>query len=221
LTSSLILFANSCIHGLINGADQTKEVLKTKATLLLYLLCFGLSYNTSAQAAATEFPSDEMRQQLIETINNIDSFEDRFEAEVWLVDMNQRLERMLPDTEKRLKVLKLAHQYASASKLSPQLVLSVIEVESHFDHYAVSSAGAQGLMQIMPFWKKELGRIDDNLADIETNMRYGCAILTYYIKKENGDLVKALARYNGSRGETWYPEKVMVAWERHWFVREY
>lgn len=221
MTRSLILFANNCLCGRINGSHPTKGILKTRAAFLLYLLCFGLSYNTPTQAAATELPSDDMRQQLLKTIDNIDSFDDRFDAEVWLVDMNQRLKRMLPDTEKRLKVLKLVHQYASASKLSPQLVLSVIEIESRFDHYAVSSAGAQGLMQIMPFWKKELGRIDDNLADIETNMRYGCAILSYYIKKENGNLVKALARYNGSRGETWYPEKVMIAWERHWFVREY
>ena len=221
MTRSLILFANNCLCGRINGSHLAKRILKTRTAFLLYLLCFGLNYNTTTLAAAIEFPSDDMRQQLIKTINNINSFDDRFEAEVWLVDMNHRLKRMLPDTEKRLKVLKLAHQYASASNLSPQLVLSVIEVESHFDHYAVSSAGAQGLMQIMPFWKKELGRIDDNLADIETNMRYGCAILSYYIKKENGNLVKALARYNGSRGETWYPEKVMIAWERHWFVREY
>lgn len=172
-------------------------------------------------AAASERPSDGMRQQVLATIADIDSFEDRFDAEVWLVDMNQRLKRILPDTDKRLKVLELVHRYASAAQLSPQLVLSVIEVESRFDHYAVSTAGAQGLMQIMPFWKKELGRTDDNLADIDTNLRYGCAILTHYLKKEKGDLVKALARYNGSTGQTWYPERVMLAWERRWFVREY
>ncbi len=172
-------------------------------------------------AATTERPSESMRQQLIAAIAEVDSFENRFDAEVWLVDMNQRLKRILPNAETRLKVLKLVHRHASAAQLSPQLVLSVIEVESRFDHYAVSRAGAQGLMQVMPFWKKELGRIDDNLADIETNLRYGCAILSHYLKKEQGDLVKALARYNGSRGETWYPEKVMLAWEKRWFVREY
>lgn len=162
-----------------------------------------------------------MRQQLLKTIADIDSFDNRFEAEVWLVDMNQRLKKLMPNTEKRMNFLKLVHQYATASSLSPQLVLSVIEVESLFNHYAVSRAGAQGLMQVMPFWKKELGRAEDNLTDIETNLRYGCAILAYYLKKENGDLVKALARYNGSRGETWYPERVMLALERRWFVREY
>ena len=73
-------------------------------------------------------------------------------------------------------------------------------------------------MQIMPFWKKEIGRTDDNLMHAATNLRYGCTILKHYLDKEKGDWIRALARYNGSLGRTKYPEKVMLTWERHWFV---
>lgn len=209
------------INLLILSARAYSHKRLTAALLRSCIVFICLTANATATAATLERPSATMRKQILETIADIDSFEDRFDAEVWLIDMNQRLKHILPDSHKRLNILKLVHRYASAAQLSPQLVLSVIEIESRFDHYAVSSAGAQGLMQVMPFWKKELGRTDDNLADIDTNLRYGCAILTHYLKKENGDLVKALARYNGSTGETWYPERVMMAWERRWFVREY
>ncbi|MDB2410252.1 lytic transglycosylase domain-containing protein [Pseudomonadales bacterium] len=100
--------------------------------------------------------------------------------------------------------------------LPPDIVLAVIAAESSFNRFAISSAGAQGLMQIMPFWKDEIGRSDDNLTDIATNIRYGCKILQFYLQKENGDLALALARYNGSVGQTRYSEKVLVIWEQHW-----
>ena len=177
-----------------------------------------LSLSTTLYAASTEIPSQESRNQLRNTISNMPGFEDRFAAEVWLVDMEYRLRRYLKDRDERLTVLRLVHHYATQAKLSPQLVLSVIEVESHFDRFAISSAGAQGLMQIMPFWKNEIGSSKDNLTHIETNLRYGCAILSHYLNLEQGNLIKALARYNGSINETWYPERVMVAWERNWFV---
>ncbi len=74
-------------------------------------------------------------------------------------------------------------------------------------------------MQIMPFWRKEIGRENDNLMDFRINLRYGCAILAHYLKREKGNWVRALARYNGSLGKTWYPERVMKAWKKRWFVQ--
>lgn len=145
-----------------------------------------------------------------------DGFEDRFAAEVWLVDMQQRLAPLLPDPAERLNLLTEVHQQASRTQLAPELVLAVIEVESHFDRYALSTAGAQGLMQVMPFWKDEIGRHDDNLIQTSTNLRYGCHILRFYLDRENQNLTRALAAYNGSSGSTRYPDKVRTAWQNRW-----
>jgi soluble lytic murein transglycosylase-like protein len=101
--------------------------------------------------------------------------------------------------------------------LPPELVLAVIDVESNFDRYAVSVAGALGLMQVMPFWTAEIGRPNDNLIQIETNVRYGCTILKYYLDMENGNYGPALARYNGSRGQRKYPNKVLDKLRLKWF----
>ena len=95
-------------------------------------------------------------------------------------------------------------------------MLAVIEVESGFDRFAVSRAGAQGLMQVMPFWKDELGRRDDNLTDNATNLRYGCRILQFYLERHAGALHAALAAYNGSSGSRRYSERVRSAWQQHW-----
>ena len=145
-----------------------------------------------------------------------DGFEDRYAAEVWLVDMQQRLARFLADPAERLDLLTRVHQQASELNLPPELVLSVIEVESAFDRYAISRVGAQGLMQVMPFWKDEIGRSDDNLTDTATNLRYGCHILRFYLDREDQNLSHALAAYNGSSGSLRYPNKVRAAWESHW-----
>lgn len=174
---------------------------------------------TQANAANSEKPDAEMRQLVKQTIHEADSFRDRFDAEVWLVDMDTRLKRYIKDPEERLNFLKLVHREASRVELQPELVLSVIHVESLFDRYAISRVGAQGLMQVMPFWKKEIGEPGDNLMDIATNLRYGCTILKAYLKREKGNLIRALSRYNGSTGKTWYPERVFNAWEKHWFVK--
>lgn len=160
----------------------------------------------------------ELREYLKAAISEASSFKDRFDAEVWLVASSEPLKRYVDDAEERLNLLRSIHAAATAANLQPDLVLALIEVESAFDRYAVSRVGAQGLMQVMPFWKKEIGRPDDNLTDMETNLRYGCYILKFYLNKEKGNLTRALARYNGSLGKTWYPERVMVKWKRHWGV---
>ena len=159
---------------------------------------------------------DETFRQQLKTSVNTASFADRFAAEVWLTDMSGRLESFIPDTHKRLKLLRMIHREAKKANLSPELVLALIQTESSFNRFAVSSAGAQGLMQVMPFWKHVIGRPDDNLTDIATNLRYGSTILSRYLEKENGNMTKALARYNGSVGKTWYPERVYENLDKNW-----
>ena len=145
-------------------------------------------------AAGAAEPDPELREILRAAANDSPSFTDRFHAEVWLTDMSGRLKRQVADPEERIELLTLVHMEAARVQLPPNLILAVIEVESNFDRYAVSVAGALGLMQIMPFWKDEIGRPNDNLLHTSTNLRYGCTILRYYYDKENGDLRRALDR---------------------------
>ena len=168
-------------------------------------------------AVAERVPDPELREALMRAANEAPSFEDRFDAEVWLTDMSRRLERQVDDPEERIHILKLVHLEAKRVALPPELILAVIEVESNFDRYAVSVAGALGLMQVMPFWIDEIGRPEDNLLHIDTNLRYGCEILRFYYEKENRDLRRALERYNGSVGKRKYPNKVIDKLSRKWF----
>ena len=108
------------------------------------------------------------------------------------------------------------HYEATRAGLDPQLVLGVIQVESRFHKYAVSSAGARGYMQVMPFWVDTIGLADQNLFNLRTNLRYGCTILRHYLDIEHGDVYRALGRYNGSLGKAEYPNMVWRAWQRIW-----
>lgn len=189
--------------------------MKTPALLLALLLVGALP----AAANIRQAPEPELRVLMQRTVAEADSFQDRFDAEVWLVDMSGRLKRYIPDAEERLSLLRLVHREASKAGLKPELVLALIHAESLFDRFAISSVGAQGMMQVMPFWKAELGRPQDNLTDNATNLRYGCTILSYYLKKENGDINRALARYNGSLGQNRYPAKVIGFWQDFWYVK--
>jgi soluble lytic murein transglycosylase-like protein len=185
--------------------------------MLIRLLLTVVFLLTSETAFSKVDP--ELRNYLKSAINTTSSFTDRFEAEVWLVDMSSRLSRYIKDKQFRVEFLKTLHHEATKENLPPEMVLAVINVESAFKAYSISSVGAQGYMQIMPFWRKEIGRPDDNLMEYKTNLRYGCAILAHYLKREKGNWTRALARYNGSLGKTWYPEKVMNAWQKRWFVQ--
>ncbi len=144
------------------------------------------------------------------------TFEDRFEAEVWLKDMSARLGSRIEDPEERIRVLRGVHREAARVNLPPELVLAVIEIESNFDRFAISYAGARGLMQVMPFWLDEIGQPNDSLFDIDTNLRMGCTILRHYYDREKGDLHKSLARYNGSVGSRRYSSKVLEKLRRRW-----
>lgn len=199
--------------------------LPTLATInramLQSVVGLALSVLISSAVAATvrQAPEPELRQLLQHTVAQADSFEDRFDAEVWLLDMSTRMRRFIPDAQERLTFLRLVHREATHAGLRPDLVIALIHAESHFNRFAISSVGAQGMMQVMPFWKAELGRPQDNLTDNATNLRYGCTILSYYLRKENGDLNRALARYNGSLGKHAYPAKVVGFWHDFWYVK--
>jgi len=183
---------------------------------VLGLVCL-VWFSAASQAATPPIVDQALKQRLITALADHEGFIDRFDAEVWLVDMSQRLKQKLPDEKKRLELLKEIHREASRAKLPPELVLAVIQIESNFDRFAISEAGARGLMQVMPFWLKELGRPKDNLFEVQTNLRFGCTILRYYLDMEKGDTVRALARYNGSLGSNRYPNLVFAALRNKWF----
>jgi soluble lytic murein transglycosylase-like protein len=195
--------------------DCISRTWKTRlaATLAGWLLLTSLP----GWSSTLERPDADMRTALQEAINSSDSFQDRFDAEVWLTDMSVRLQARVEDPEERLTILKRVHYEAKRAGLEPELVLALIQVESNFDRFAISSAGARGLMQIMPFWLDEIGRPGDNLFDIDTNLRFGCTILKIYLQREKGDMRRALARYNGSVGKNWYPRRVYTALRKRWY----
>ena len=134
--------------------------------------------------------------------------------------MSERLRGRLPDLGARADFLRTVHYEASRAGLDPQLVLAVIQVESNFRKYAVSTAGARGFMQVMPFWVGVIGTQDHNLFHLRTNLRYGCLILRHYLDMERGNLTRALGRYNGSLGQLWYPGLVQTAWKNSWQFAE-
>ena len=187
--------------------------------LLACLTFVGLTAyaGTGTAQSSLQAPDPELRAALIAAVAEADSFSDRFEAEVWLTDMSRRLSRQVKDPQERLTILKQVHYEAARSNLPPELVLAVIDVESNFDRFAISHAGALGLMQVMPFWLDEIGRPGDNLFHIRTNLRMGCTILRFYMDKEKDDLVRALGRYNGSLGRRTYADKVVDRLRRKWY----
>ncbi len=142
---------------------------------------------------------------------------DQLEHERWLADMSERLAPRLPERRNRLDLLQCLDYEATRAGLDAQLVLGLIQVESNFRKYAISEAGARGLMQVMPFWAALIG--DGNvrrLFEMRTNLRYGCVILRHYLDAERGDLFRALGRYNGSVGQSTYPDAVRAAWQGDW-----
>ena len=183
--------------------------------ILNIMLLAGLAPMAFA-ASDLSVPDPALLAKLAETLANDHEQTDRFDAEVWLMASEQRLQRFIKTHEERLALLHLVYREAARQQLDPDLVLAVMQVESAFKQYAISRVGAQGLMQVMPFWRVELGRPQDNLTHMETNVIYGTTILAHYFEVSEGDLVDALARYNGSRGRLDYPERVVTAWRKKW-----
>ncbi|WP_173052236.1 lytic transglycosylase domain-containing protein [Candidatus Nitrotoga sp. AM1P] len=160
--------------------------------------------SASVQTSLNHSVSDQAPPKLI--------FASQQEYNIWLNDTSRRLERRIPDAGYRVDFLKTVYYEATRAGLDPQLVLGLIQVESGFKKYAVSSAGARGYMQVMPFWLTLIGQREGNLFHLRTNLRYGCIILRHYLDMEKGDLYRALGRYNGSLGKPEYPNLVNAAW---------
>jgi soluble lytic murein transglycosylase-like protein len=179
-------------------------------------LSAGASSNTRTTTGTNTTVDPQLRARLADVMAAEVDRVDRYDAEVWLMASEQRLGRFIDDHGRRIEILQNVYREASRHDLDADLVLAVIHVESAFDRFAVSSAGAQGLMQVMPFWRLEIGRPQDNLTKVDTNIRYGTTILAHYLDVSRGDLVEALARDNGSKGRLRYPDKVVTAWRRVW-----
>ena len=162
----------------------------------------------SVQAALHKSVSDHVAPFL--------AFDTELEARRWLASMSRRLAARIPDRLQREEFLVTVHYEAKRAGLDPQLVLGLIQVESNFRKYAVSHAGARGYMQVMPFWIKIIGSTEHNLFHLRINLRYGCVILRHYLDRENGDLYRALGRYNGSLGQPEYPNAVLSTMNRNW-----
>lgn len=137
---------------------------------------------------------------------------------MWLATESSRLRSRMPSFVVREAFLQTVWYEAHRAGLEPALVLGLIQVESGFKKYAISSAGALGLMQVMPFWTRQIGDGDaERLLNMQINLRYGCVILRHYLDEEHGDLFMALGRYNGSRGKAAYPDAVLAA-RKAWLV---
>ena len=135
----------------------------------------------------------------------------------WLTEMSARISPWVSDPWLRTRLLTTAHYEASRAGLDPQLVLAIIHTESHFRPYAISEAGAQGIMQVMPFWKTLLGGQQHSLFDLQTNLRFGCTIFRHYLDQSQGDLARALNRYNGSKAsDSPYSREVIQRWQTQW-----
>jgi hypothetical protein len=141
---------------------------------------------------------------------------DAAERALWLAEMSHRLAKRVPNLAARRELLTAVHYEATRAGLDPQLILGLIQVESGFNKYALSKAGARGYMQVMPFWVDAIGGEEDNLFHLRTNLRYGCTILRHYLDMEKGNLFFALGRYNGSRGRSEYPQRIRRAWQNTW-----
>jgi len=188
--------------------------------LLAGALCCALAGPAYAGAQKEEVLSQSVRAVLQKAVADVavthTAFTNKADEESWLSEMSRRLARFVPDEQERIELLTTIHWEASRAGLDPQLVLGLIQVESGFHKYATSVVGARGYMQVMPFWTRQIGSREHNLFQLRTNLRYGCVILRHYIDIEQGDLFRALGRYNGSLGRPEYPNMVVGAWKRNW-----
>ena len=140
----------------------------------------------------------------------------RAQYERWMAKMSERLKRQDADAAGRQELLQTIWYESRRAGLEPSLVLGLVQVESNFRQHAISSAGARGYMQVMPFWTRLLADGDaTQLFHLQTNLRFGCVILRHYLDREQGNLFMALGRYNGSRGQAPYPQAVLAA-KKNW-----
>lgn len=184
--------------------------LTVRCFLCLALFALGLPAHADRQR------DPELGKLLSQALAAEKCFEDKFEEQVWRAAMEPKLSKLVKDPHERAEILHHVYCEAQRLELPPGLVMAVIDVESRFDRWAVSSAGAVGLMQIMPFWPQQLGMTNQELVRIPQNIRMGCTILKFYLDRERGDYTRALARYNGSVGRRNYADLVLERLARRW-----
>ena len=161
----------------------------------------------------------QLRAVVQQAMKATECFNNEYDSIVWFKLMEPKLRRYLSDHDERVALLHVVYcetHRSGAAPLPPGLVLAVLDVESRFDRWAVSSAGAVGLMQVMPFWPEQLGMQRRELVSMEPNIRMGCAILRHYLQTEHNDVRRALGRYNGSTRSREYPDRVVTRWTRYW-----
>ena len=186
----------------------------------LFFSAFLVSHIAFAGAQKEESLSNSVKSLMQKSVSDSAApklfFNNEVEAKAWLDTMSERLKKRMPDQAIREDFLRTVHYEATRAGLDPQLVLGLIQVESGFKKYAISSVGARGFMQVMPFWVNSIGAPDHDLFHLRLNLRYGCTILRHYLDIEHGDLYRALGRYNGSLGQPQYPTMVVGTWRRYW-----
>jgi soluble lytic murein transglycosylase-like protein len=191
--------------------------LKSRLSPLLCAL-LGLLAGLATPAAHADQQLDPgLRDVVAAAIAQAQCFPDRFDSAVWYKLMEPRLRTRVKNDADRLDILTAVYcetHRSGVTPLPPGLVLAVIDVESRFDRWAVSNAGAVGLMQVMPFWPERLGMRRYELVHNSPNIRMGCAILRFYLQQEHHDYARALARYNGSVGRRNYSDLVLGRWAR-------
>jgi len=173
--------------------------------------------STGAAVGAQQDP--ELQPVLQQAMRASTCFGDQYDSVVWYKLMEPKLSRYMSDHDERVALLRTVYcetHRSGAAPLPPGLVLAVLDVESRFDRWAVSSTGAVGLMQVMPFWPERLGMHRRELVTMEPNIRMGCAILRHYLETEHNDVRRALGRYNGSTRSREYPDRVVTRWTRYW-----
>jgi soluble lytic murein transglycosylase-like protein len=176
-----------------------------------------------AGAQAEETLSDSVRLALSAAVSErapprpgFDAMDERLAYLRWLGEMSQRLRKRESEPLRRVEFLETAWYESKRAGIEPSLLLGLVQVESGFRRYAVSSVGARGYTQVMPFWARLIGDGDPGrLFHMQVNLRFGCVILRHYLAQEGGDMFMALGRYNGSRGRTEYPNAVFAS-QRFW-----
>jgi len=204
-----------------------KRCTRREAAVTAGVLAASVVFAESANAGAQiEEPlADAVRTALSSAIQNsappVPEFADtagRLAYLRWLGSMSERLKKRKSDWETRKEFLQTVWYESKRAGLDVSLVLGLIQVESNFRKFAISSAGARGYMQVMPFWTRVIGDGDPGkLFHMQTNLRFGCVILRHYLDRERGDLFMGLGRYNGSRGKAPYPNAVLTAQRVWWF----
>lgn len=201
----------------------TSRIVRWLSVTLLFMSSVTHAGNQKEEAIA-----DSVRLALSRSINDagppkpqFTDINQRIHYLFWLVEMSTRLKKKFPDAQMRTEFLETTWYESKRAGLDPAMVLGLIQVESAFRKYALSNVNAQGYMQVMPFWTRVVGDSDrSKLFNMQTNLRYGCAILRMYLDMEKGNLYLALGRYNGSRGRPEYPNAVQAAWKRWEFSYE-